>query len=138
METREATYTIKGILNDTDTCECCGRTGLKRVVALAELDADGNEGEVAYFGTACAARAIRWTSTRVTNEANAAQHKRDQQAEWANGIIAVYGPVEFGSVREKAELFFGRNPVQRFKEGVKASEEVAKLLAEARTALAVS
>lgn len=54
------TTTGKYILKATDdheiTCAQCGRTELARVVWLAELDADGNEGTAAAYGTTCAAR----------------------------------------------------------------------------------
>jgi len=52
--TRSAAYLIEGITDAVSTCDCCGRTGLRRVVALR----DAETGEVAMFGTTCAARAL--------------------------------------------------------------------------------
>ena len=50
-------YRIVGINDDQDTCQCCGKTGLKRVVWMVPIDVDGNpEGEPECYGTSCAAR----------------------------------------------------------------------------------
>lgn len=51
-------YRIKGINNDLDTCECCGKTGLKRVVWLVSVTQDGEESEATPYGTTCAARRL--------------------------------------------------------------------------------
>lgn len=56
--TTNTTYRIKGINGDECTCACCGRNDLTKVVWLAEVDADGNESEIAAYGTTCAARLI--------------------------------------------------------------------------------
>lgn len=59
-------WKIKGITDDTTECECCGRINLRRTVALAPLDAEGNEdGEVSYFGTSCAARKVGTTTAKM-------------------------------------------------------------------------
>ena len=47
-------YRILGIDDSQDTCDCCGKTGLQRVVRLANGDADP-----VAFGTSCAAMAMR-------------------------------------------------------------------------------
>ncbi len=45
--------------DDESSCSCCGRTGLKRVVWLAELDEDGNEVDDGLsYGTTCAAHLL--------------------------------------------------------------------------------
>ncbi|GAA3078868.1 hypothetical protein [Streptomyces glomeratus] len=76
-------WTIKGIVDDYDTCGCCGRRGLKRTVAFMPLDADGKEDgtaeDVVYYGTSCAAIALGWTRGKVTDTARAAQAERDQR-----------------------------------------------------------
>lgn len=52
-------YTLKGINNDSDTCEICGKVELKRVMWLAELDADGGETHnIIAAGTTCGAVAL--------------------------------------------------------------------------------
>ncbi|MFE0678681.1 hypothetical protein [Streptomyces sp. NPDC058867] len=132
-------WTVKGIVDDYDTCGCCGRRGLKRTVALMPLDADGNEDgtaeDVVYYGTSCAAAALGWTQGRVTDAARAAQAERNQRDGYARRMISIYVPVEFAPVRDKARVYYGRNQHQR-DTGVKASEEVARLLAKARATLA--
>lgn len=44
------TYTVLGINDDRDSCQCCGKTGLKRVVWIRNDDT----GEVVHYGTTCA------------------------------------------------------------------------------------
>ncbi|GHF15021.1 hypothetical protein GCM10014715_82920 [Streptomyces spiralis] len=132
-------WKIKGIVDDITECGCCGRRGLKRTVAMMPLDADGNEDgtaeDVVYYGTSCAADALSWTQGKVTDTARAAQAERDQRDNWARRMISIYAPVEFAPVRDKARVYYGRNQHQR-DTGVKATEEVAKLLAQARATLA--
>lgn len=43
-------FEVLGINDDRDTCECCGRSGLKRVVWIRDREAD----TVRHFGTTCA------------------------------------------------------------------------------------
>ncbi|MFF0795107.1 hypothetical protein [Streptomyces spiralis] len=132
-------WKIKGIVDDITECGCCGRRGLKRTVALMPLDADGDEDgtaeDVVYYGTSCAATALGWTQGKVTDTARAAQAERDQRDNWARRMVSIYAPVEFAPVRDKARVYYGRNQHQR-DTGVKATEEVAKLLAQARATLA--
>jgi hypothetical protein len=44
---------ILGITDEITTCECCGKSGLKRTVALEFSEAD-----VRYLGTTCAAKQL--------------------------------------------------------------------------------
>lgn len=82
-------YRIKGINDDEDTCHCCGKTNLKRVVWLVELDADGNEiGDAFPYGTTCASKAMGWRET------SKAKIEKRQAAEVAKEIE-----------RQKSELF---------------------------------
>ena len=46
-------YTILGTCDNVTDCECCGRSNLKRTVALS------NEGATVYYGTQCAANATK-------------------------------------------------------------------------------
>ena len=62
--TAQYTYQIKGINSDTDTCECCGKTGLKKVVWIVELDQDNNETALPMaYGTTCAAKKLSLNTT---------------------------------------------------------------------------
>ena len=50
-------YIIKAVNSEVDTCFCCGRTDLKKVVWLAER-IDGIEHDPSPYGTTCAAKAV--------------------------------------------------------------------------------
>lgn len=126
-------YKVKGTTGDVDTC-AFGHTGLKKTVALAVLDADGNEGEVIYLGTDCAAKVMRTSETKVRNAATTADSERAAKVGRAREIIATYGPVEHADARTKADLYFGRNPHMRTL--VSARDEIAAMLANARAILA--
>ncbi len=54
--------------SEQESCECCGRTGLKRTIALARLDNDGNTIEVVKFGRDCAAKATLTMRTGAAME----------------------------------------------------------------------
>jgi hypothetical protein len=49
---------VLGITPDVDTCECCGKTNLKRTVILGTLDADGDVACHVYYGSRCASLAL--------------------------------------------------------------------------------
>lgn len=69
---------ILGISDDCDTCDCCGRSGLKRTVAL---DA-GQGGPAFHYGVNCAARALGKPAARVERLAEQREAER-KQAAWA-------------------------------------------------------
>lgn len=131
-------WKIKGITDERTQCDCCGLSGLKRTVALMPLDADGNENgtadDVAYYGTSCAAKALGWRQGKVTSAALTAQHKRNELDHYARRIISIYAPIESAPVAVQARIFHQRNRY-RYRPGVSATKEVAKLLAEARAQL---
>jgi hypothetical protein len=56
-EKKMTNFKIVAVNNDTDTCSCCGRTGLKRVAWVAQT-IEGIEHDPAPFGTTCAANAV--------------------------------------------------------------------------------
>ena len=64
------TYTIKGINDEEDTCSCCGKTGLKRVVWLAAVSVDGEESEPMPLGTSCAAKKMFGKSSGKASDEN--------------------------------------------------------------------
>jgi hypothetical protein len=43
-------FVIKGINDEQDSCSCCGKTGLKRVVWIEDTET----GDINHFGTSCA------------------------------------------------------------------------------------
>lgn len=65
-------YTIKGITDEVDTCECCGRKDLKRAVALVD-----ERGEVVFMGVVCAAAALNLPADEVRTGAKNAQLAQD-------------------------------------------------------------
>lgn len=70
---------ILGTTDDVNTCDCCGRARLKVTVALV---LDGAIDPV-YFGTSCAARALRTGANDVRAAARAADDERRAEAEHA-------------------------------------------------------
>ena len=44
-------YKTLAIVDDVNTCDCCGKTGLKSTVVM-----QGDDGEIKYFGSVCATR----------------------------------------------------------------------------------
>ena len=67
---------VLGITDDRTDCECCGKTNLKRTVAL-EFENAG----VRYFGVDCAAMAVHGRKTKANAKkvvAAADAYKRDQ------------------------------------------------------------
>ncbi|MEU8893672.1 hypothetical protein [Streptomyces sp. NPDC048442] len=126
-------WVIKGVTDDCTTCDCCSRQNLKRTVALIPLDEDGNEdGDAVYYGTACAAAAMKRTTTFVANAASAARYESLSRDRWAQVIISVYGPYEFATPREMAAAWYSRNP--NFT-GRSPREELETFLTEARAQL---
>ena len=70
---------VLSITDDTDTCECCGKTNLKRVVVL---DIDGS---IVRYGVNCAARATQMkktytakTAARFVSDFNAREDARQK------------------------------------------------------------
>ena len=62
-------FTVNGITDERDACDCCGRANLKRTVCLH----DHLTGEDVFFGTACAAKAKGVTVAEVKADIRAAQ-----------------------------------------------------------------
>lgn len=48
-------YQVLSINDDQDFCQCCGKTGLKRVVFIRDTETD----EVKHFGTTCAMAPVK-------------------------------------------------------------------------------
>lgn len=68
MDTTEATsrrFTVLGVNDDRDTCDCCGKRPLKRVVWLQDVEG----GEPVAYGTSCAARALAIPGTWSARDA---------------------------------------------------------------------
>lgn len=74
-------FKMLGISNDVDSCECCGRTGLRKTIILGKLDPDGSVTDVLHFGTSCAGKALAIKATKAAIErmATDAQTKIEQE-----------------------------------------------------------
>lgn len=97
-------FKIDGITDDRTTCECCGRTNLKRTVRLIILDADGTATGSTYYGTECAAIATRRTNANVTKIARERQAEADRRDARRAGYaeILAYAEGVFELARERA------------------------------------
>lgn len=63
-------FKVMGTTGDVTSCDCCHRRGLRKTVVLQPVDADGMaDGEVTYYGTGCAAKALGWSSYAVRRAA---------------------------------------------------------------------
>lgn len=102
-------FKVLGTSDDVTNCHCCGRQNLKYTVALQPCDADGGpDGEPVYFGTVCAAKAMRQSVRYVREQisaaelADAATRRAEQAAKdaaYSAWLVSNYG------VRQPADLF---------------------------------
>lgn len=78
---------IIGVTDEVCTCDCCGRTDLKRTIVL-----DLGEGNIVHFGSLCAARSMGRTGKgqqhKVENEAASAQFLADREKMIAAKVAA--------------------------------------------------
>jgi len=65
-------FTYLGTSDEVDACDCCGKSDLKSTVAIQ----DNDSGETLYFGTTCAARALKQTVKEVKAGTGAADRAR--------------------------------------------------------------
>lgn len=93
-------YIIQGITDERDSCDCCGKTNLKRTVALSDTET----GEDVFFGVICAARAMKIAAVDVRRgvasaeaakaakvAAERAAKNREQDARWLAHLVAKTG-----------------------------------------------
>lgn len=62
------------VTDDFDTCECCGRTGLKRTAVLAD-----DEGNTIILGTTCAANKLGKGGSKKVELAELLSKKTDHR-----------------------------------------------------------
>jgi hypothetical protein len=76
---------IKGIVDNVNTCDCCGKTGLAKTVAL-----ETNDGEIVYYGTTCASIALgygkEYTSRNVHKLVQREEDKQKRAIERARAM----------------------------------------------------
>ncbi len=67
-----AAYKTLAIVDDVNTCDCCGKSNLKSTVAM-----ERDDGEVVYFGSVCATRHSGRGAKEIRKEAvNALEAKQ--------------------------------------------------------------
>ena len=69
-------YLYIGMTDSVTACDCCGRSDLKRTMALY----DAVLGEEVYFGTSCGARALSMPVKVLNAEINAIERRRVEEA----------------------------------------------------------
>lgn len=69
-------FTFLGVTGAVTTCDCCGRQGLAKTIALRENSTE----EILYFGSACGAKAIGWGVKEFNAAAKHAQTELEQAA----------------------------------------------------------
>ena len=78
-------YKLKGINDDHDTCEICGKTELKRVMWLVEVSEDGDEITEAFpAGLICGAKLL---GIKSKNEAKVSKKVNEMAKEQVNIAI---------------------------------------------------
>lgn len=70
-------YKMIGITDEVTSCDCCGRTNLKRTIVLEREE----DGVIVYFGSQCGARAVGWKTKDFERAAKDAQAER-RKAIW--------------------------------------------------------
>jgi len=103
-------YRIKGINDEQDTCDECGKTNLRRTVILAALDDEGNEDGECRVGVDCASRMMRTTTTKVKNEVATLTSTLDREADDARERLDFWEPVLAQGVEATRRAFLERNP----------------------------
>lgn len=68
-----------GISDEVTTCDCCGKTNLKRTVAISF-----NDGSPVFYGTDCAARTLGRKASIVKDEMNAVAYAQKWIAKGAD------------------------------------------------------
>jgi hypothetical protein len=111
MTTTAPKFRYIGATDECIECQKCGKPNLKYTVVLAILDADGNEEEITYYGSTCAARALAARGMRVKGggreilqRAQYATEKLNAEAKDARRMLRLYGLPETGDPTE-AQLF---------------------------------
>lgn len=72
-------YRVMGVNSDSDVCSICGKSELKKVVWLAELDADGNPSNTFAAGTTCAAKLLGYVKTKFDSAKELVEYAARQE-----------------------------------------------------------
>jgi hypothetical protein len=80
-------YKVLGINDEQTICDCCGRKGLKRTVALEIWENDENTLEIIRVGVDCAAilsqrNGVGKSAKKILAEATALENQKKLDAQW--------------------------------------------------------
>jgi hypothetical protein len=103
-------YRIKGVNDEQDTCDECGKTNLRRTVILAPLDDEGNEDGECRVGVDCAAKMMRTTTVKVKNQVAEQSTRLDREADDARERLDFWEPVLAQGRDAAVREFRARNP----------------------------
>lgn len=75
-------YIVRGVNDEKDYCECCGKTGLKKVVWIENVETS----EVMHFGVVCATQPQKGfgVDTEIKRAIN--EHKEREKALWSEAF----------------------------------------------------
>lgn len=60
-------YFVIGSSEDVTTCDCCGKSGLKKTIVLGTIANGERDYEPCYFGSTCAENHVKHNSKKVAN-----------------------------------------------------------------------
>ncbi len=83
---------FKGIVDNVNDCDCCGKTGLVKTVAL-----ETNGGEVVYYGVTCASVALGYGKEFTTRNAHKLAERVELREKYAKLLASA-----MASAQEKA------------------------------------
>ena len=102
-------FKVLGVNDDSDSCECCGKTNLKRVVWIEDTET----GAVQHFGVVCAANPKKaFGLGKEIKEAVLADDKRRDDAERAARYAEQMRQCDIKSAK-RAELYALRGGVMK-------------------------
>lgn len=110
-------FKVYGINDDTDTCEVCGKTNLKKVVWLMPLDAEGNEVAASPMpvGCDCAGRMMGWSFSRQKTESKLQEMLTEtKKAAVGKAIMAITESPDWGVF---ASMFFPKAMITAIAKG---------------------
>jgi hypothetical protein len=82
----------KGIVDNVNDCDCCGKTGLVKTVAL-----ETSEGEIVYYGVTCASIALGYGNEFTSRNAHKLAKRVELRERYAKLLASA-----MASAQEKA------------------------------------
>lgn len=138
-----ARFRYIGTTDETTTCEKCGKVELRNTVMVMPLAEDGSDdGEVTYYGSTCAARAlgVRGGGAAVRKAADGARVQTLMAAHDALRVLRAYGLPLVGEMTEDQRraairVYVSRNNTSNMAPGERVTDRVRDLLARKRAAI---